>query len=188
MTTPEELRKVKRLAVHEAVFKGVEGSDSSPNVQATCMKEFWGYVKKKFENVEEVVILAEESRGKVMEADGVTEWMEGMLGCVLSKDEVRTGSGKESLMDGLEMGLRLVEARGGWKTPRWEVLDFPSEIAGIDNWPSSCLEEQQNPGGKEKSQEVLDRIIVPHRRAVTKEGRGFWMGGELPYWHHLAKM
>ena len=86
------------------------------------------------------------------------------------------------------MGLRFVEAHGGWKAPKWDVLDFPSEEVEIDNWLRSWHEERANFGGEEKSQEVLDRIIVPHRRVVMKERRGFWMGGHLPYWHYLAKV
>lgn len=188
MTAPAELRKVKRLAVHEAVFRGVHGSNSSPNVQATCVKEFWAYVRKKFENVEAVVVLTKESRNVGVEEEDMMEWMVGELGYVLGKARMCVGSAKERLTEELEVGLRFVEAHGGWKAPKWDVLDFPGEEIEIDNWLSSWHEERANFGGEVKSQEVLDRIFVQHRRVVMKEQQGFWMGGHLPYWHYLAKV
>lgn len=64
MIVKSELAKVKRLAVHENLF-----SQSNENVAATRSREFWEYVQRKFENVEEVAVVTK-SDGDCCSAGG----------------------------------------------------------------------------------------------------------------------
>jgi hypothetical protein len=190
MITPAELGKLRRLAVHESLFRGVKDATSSPNVQATCVREFWEYVSRKFGGVEEVAVLFEDGwRGRGRE-DDARVWMEGVFGYVLGKDGVRVGSPKERLVEGLERGLRFVE-EGGWRAPSWDVLTLPRNWNGFGTagWPAEALRE--NPRGFSDyamSHEMLDSIVIPHSEVVVKEEQGFWMGGQLPHWHYLARV
>jgi hypothetical protein len=189
MTAPAELGKVKRLAVSEALFRGVRGASSSPNVQATCVREFWEYVRKKFGNVGEVTILVEK-HGVGMMREEVRVWIEGMLGCDLGKDEIGVGSSEERLVEGLERGLRFVEENSEWTAPRWDVLRFPTNGTepGTTDWPVESLEESSlDVTGWEEAPELLDSIVIPHSKVVARKEEGFWMGGTLPYWHYLAE-
>lgn len=189
-----ELGKVKRLAVHEALFRGVRGTSSSPNVQATCMREFWEYVRRKFGNVEELTVLVERNLDGQARDEEMELWMESVLGCVLSKDEIRIGSLEERLVEGLETGLRFVE-KNGWKAPKWDVLGFPgdSKGAGIAGWPTESVGVSHlDFGGRDKEHAMLNSIIIPHlkadSKAIVKEEQSFWMGGQLPLWYYLAEV
>lgn len=186
MTAPVEFGKVKRLAVHEALFRGVNGATSSPNVQATCVKEFWAYVRKKFGCIEETVVLIDRN-GEGKQQEDVRIWMEGVLGCVLSsKGDMGIGSPEERLVEGLESGLRFVEEKNGWKAPRWDVMRFPGDDTGIADWPNEFLALQScDLPGLEKWA-VIDNVVIPRWKAVPKEEKGFWMGGELTYWRYLT--
>ena len=57
MINRADLGNVKRLAVHEALFKRVNSASSSPNVQATCFRELWEHIRRKFTNVVEATFL-----------------------------------------------------------------------------------------------------------------------------------
>ena len=195
MTRPTELGKVKRLAVHEALFRGVKGACSSPNVQAACVREFWKYVRRKFGNLEELTVLVERNVEERARNEEVEMWTESVLGCILGKVEICIGSPEERLVEGLEAGLRHVVEKSGWKAPRWDVLGVPGDSKGaeIAGWPTESLGESHlDFGGREKEQVILDSIVVPHwkvdLKAVAKEEQSFWIGGQLPRWHYLAEV
>ncbi len=141
MMVPAELGNVRRLAVHEALITGLRGASSSPIVRAACVREFWEYVRKKFEGVEEVVVLLE----RQSQQDNVTIGIEGVLGFVFECGfEVDCESPEQRLRDGLEKGLRFVEESSGWKPTRWDVLRFPRDKSGsgTEGWPEELLEGQ----------------------------------------------
>ena len=194
MIAPIQLGRLKRLAVHESLFRGVKGDSSSPNVQATCVKEFWEYVSRKCGNVEEVVILVEDNATGTTKEEMRT-WMEEVLGCVVGPEGgIWIGSPQERLVESLERGLRFVEAESGWKAPRWDVLPIPERGigGGTSGWPTEPLGRRpQTSHGQARSQEVLDSIVIPHSKdlvEVVEVEQSFWMGGQLPRWHYLAKV
>jgi hypothetical protein len=191
MITSVQLGKLNRLAVHESLFRGVKGATSSPNVQATCVEEFWEYVSRKFKNVEEVVVLVDGNGVRTARQDEVTVWIEEVLSCVLGRDGAWIGSEEERLVEGLERGLRFVEEESGWKAPRWEVFTA-SECrmgASISGWPRESWEAKSRTfGDQEKSDKALDSIAVPRPMGAVKEEQDFWMGGQLPYWHYLSEV
>lgn len=192
MITPAQLGKLRRLAVHESLFRGIKGATSNPKVQATCVKEFWEYVSRKCGKLEEVVVLVESNAAGTAREEEVSVWMEGVLGCVLGpKDGIWVGSSQGRLQESLEQGLRFVEEESGWKAPRWEVLPIPEcgLGAGISGWPAESLGKRpQLFGGQARSHEVLDSIVIPHSKGAVKEEQSFWIGGQLPHWHYLAEV
>ncbi|KAH8663587.1 hypothetical protein BGZ60DRAFT_432727 [Tricladium varicosporioides] len=58
---PTELAKVRRLAVHEALFVGLrDGERANFSVTGSCLRQFWEYVRTKFTGLEEVTFLCGE--------------------------------------------------------------------------------------------------------------------------------
>ncbi|KAF4632874.1 hypothetical protein G7Y89_g5244 [Cudoniella acicularis] len=60
LISPSELLKVRKLAVHEALFVGLRNGGSRENfsVTASCLRQFWEYVQRKFRAVDEVAFFA----------------------------------------------------------------------------------------------------------------------------------
>ena len=188
MIEPHDLGKVKRLAVSEALFRGVRATSPSPNFRTSCVKEFWEYVRKKLGSVEEVVIVSLNQRREG--EDDAKAWMADVLGCILSSKYGGGFSSKEErLVMELQKGAALAEEESGWVAPRWDVLQFPGNGVGsenVDGWPRERLVDEDAKLRDLETLKVVDGIVTPHRKASAKEEEGFWMGGELPFWHYLA--
>lgn len=179
---------VKRLAVNEALFGGVYDATSSPTVTATCVREFWDYVRRKFGSVEEVVVLiignsdGSQREDATNSTDGVSRYVLGR------NDNMGIGSPEERLVECLEIGLRFVEEKSGWKAPTWDVLRLPEEGngAGSAGWPNEMLAGHSGDLRRRERSAVINNAVIRRTISEPKEQKGFWMGGELPYWHYLA--
>jgi hypothetical protein len=118
MIVKSELAKVHRLAVHENLF-----SQSNENVSATRIREFWEYAQRKFENVQEVVVVTK-AEGNCCSVGG------GM--CEITV--------REALARRIEGGLKYVRRWSDWEGPKWCLT--PHGGSGIDGlvWPCRELE------------------------------------------------
>jgi hypothetical protein len=188
MTVPVELAKVRRLAVHEALFRRGNGASSSPNAMATYVREFWEYVRKKFRGVEEVVVLVDGREGGKHREDVMT-WLEDDLGCVSGgKSIVEIESPVERLVEGLGAGLRVVEEKNGWKAPRWDVLRDAGETGTFD-WLNEPLAGDPCDIHSQEKTAAVEETVFPRCtgwKSKPREEKGFWMGGALPSWHDSA--
>ena len=190
MITSVQLGKLSRLAVHESLFRGVRGATSSPNVQATCAREFWEYVSRKFRSIEEVAILVDENGAGTVRQDEVAAWIEVVLGCVSDQSEACVGSSEERLAEGLERGLRSVEEETEWKAPRWQLFTAPDWTqTGILGLPAERWNARPRKfGAQEKSDDGLESIVIPHPMGTVKKEKDFWMGGQLPHWYFKSEI
>lgn len=113
MIVKSERAKVRRLAVHENLF-----SQSNENVSATRIREFWECVRRKFENVEEVVIASRVERSSSSLGEGVFENLV-----------------MEGLSRRIEEGLQFVGRGSDWRAPKWCITPWDDE--GLDGiaWP-----------------------------------------------------
>ncbi|TAQ83570.1 hypothetical protein B7494_g8105 [Chlorociboria aeruginascens] len=114
MVSAGELSKVRRLAVSEHLFWGIDGLDGSTSVSQT--KEFWESVRRKFDGLEEILFVLTMKTTR----DNMQQFREKRLG----QDELL----KARVLDGLDSA-----GKGqSWTAPSWKVVEA-KEIGLIDN-------------------------------------------------------
>jgi len=138
MVVRGEREKVRRLAVHEDVL-----GRTSDYMGMTRLNDFWECVRKKFEGVEEVVIL----RGKLAEYQMPGNSNETLPS--LPPPEMETESyithlkyfmrDSVRLESRLETALEYVARGTGWSVPKWDVMT----PGGRNGWPHENLLEKR---------------------------------------------
>jgi hypothetical protein len=143
LVDPNELIKVKRLAVHESMFlsriEAAGGGRTTSNQVDVCLKNFWELVMRKFQGLESVVIVGSGRELDVLREIGGQEswrsWDEG------SGEVVRWDAGwgqkyrrlapvEENFHSKVARAVRSLETERNWAAPRWKVLMSKQHVWG----------------------------------------------------------
>jgi hypothetical protein len=141
---PSELLKVRKLAVHEDLFVQVRrergpfewnpyASRSKDALIDRCIHDFWEQVRRKFKNVQEVLIIGPGMEDAILSTqphvDSACTTMElAMVPYERQKDAGRYHH-HESLYSKVVRAVGRLEAReSAWRAPSWRVLTFQDRV------------------------------------------------------------
>jgi len=152
-----ELGRVRRLAVHEALFLDVgNGGRNNPTITATRLQEFWDVIRLKFASAQEVTVVVSQANAfptaQLLEPqarNGHASW-QGQV------KHYTSGAVEENLSWKIARAMEDVEQEYGWKAPRWTVTLLREDLASQGFVENFTIRDAEKFGAVEESIIVRD--------------------------------